>query len=151
MFLESALRGVQMGNETVPACDISWDHDDSYHHDTGYQMLPEHFTWHSSTFDLSNVGDVDFIDWLPYWIEQQHNFELTNQDDDWSSIWEALSNEGDIHTPVQIAIAYQPHYEEERIFIVDGWHRVAMYIRAGRKHIPAIVGVPNAVYLPLPQ
>ncbi|MFV8385242.1 hypothetical protein ACNO5E_14230 [Vibrio parahaemolyticus] len=60
----------------------------------------------------------------------------------WEGIWTELQKGNDIHTRVQIALAYQPCYENERLHISDGWHRVALYIKAGRKTIPAIVGIP---------
>ncbi len=145
MFLDAAKSHINFNQATVSPDNIDWDYDDAYNYDTDVQMNPEDFDWYEGIFLLENIGDADFYDHLVWWIEREFDFKSPTDTDpeSWGAIWRMLNDGGDIHTPVQIALAYQPHYEEERSFIVDGWHRVALYIKAGRTEIPAIIGVPR--------
>jgi len=145
MFLENAKLNIAHTSEKIPADSICWDYDDAYNPVTDKTLDPHDFDWHFFDFDLNNVGDANFKEILVNFIENEMDFDnLTDQDpDSWEGIWRTLQQGGDIHSPVHIALAYQPLYEEERIYISDGWHRLGLYIKAGRKTIPAIIGVPK--------
>jgi len=143
MFLEYAKKSLDLSSPVVSPSVICWDMEDAYNYDNDTQMRPEEFTWYKTDFDLSNLGDAAFLKHMISFIEREMDFENLNGEEDWEEIWDELEKGRDIHSPVHIALAYQPHYDHERVFIADGWHRIGMYLRAGRKTIPAFVGLPK--------
>lgn len=112
---------------------IIWDHDDAYRPDLDLCMEPEQFTWCEVDFDLQNIRDAEFKAHLVNWISRETNLDgISNADpESWEGIWTELQKGNDIHTRVQIALAYQPCYENERLHIADDWHRIALYVKVG--------------------
>jgi len=130
----------------VPCERITWDDEDAYNVDTDKQMLASDFNWYAMSFPLASIGDADFYEYLGDWAFEQLSLDESAKIDENSqeAVWAMIEAGLDIHTPVELALAYQPYYEEERLHIADGWHRIGLYIKAGRTEIPALVGFPKS-------
>lgn len=148
MFLKRAISQTLDSKPIPQPLDLTWDTEDTYCHLTNTYLKPEQFNWYLIDFALEDIGSPDFIDYLTSWMDCQMDFDHPVAGDDWHEIWQCLKDGKEITRPVEIALTYQPDYEEERVLITDGWHRISLYVRAGRTTIPAFVGVPkNAMTL----
>lgn len=118
---------------------ITWDNEDAYNYVTVYQMEASDYMWVYCDLVIDELC-TKFKETLCMHIEEELHATYPNE---YKDILKILESGGDITNPVEIALDWQPYYEDERLHIADGWHRTALYLKAGRTTIPAFVGVPK--------